>query len=697
MLCPLQIQRAPNFGVQNYTNLGPSIWTGTVNANDVNDFIGNLTKVRGRHTFKMGADLRFQRLNYAQPPVNTAAFGFCNQETMSNALSPVTDQGNGLASFILGWGNSGCALNGGGQSFNLVPLVASRSYSFYGQDDFRVTPHLTLNMGLRYELPIPATERHNRFNWIDLNAASPIQSGVTAFMAANHIPDPANPSAAWPTVCLACSHLTGGYIYADANHRHAFDTDYTDWAPRFGFAYQFHPHMVVRGGYGFFYGLSSAQNTGELADGFIVGTPWIPSVDHVHQTSTIVNPLPNGLVEPTGPKLGLIQTIGGDIYGPMRSIAPTPRIQEWSLSVERELPGNSMVEIAYSGSKGNRLGYGTDRIWANYFPTQDLSLGDHLFDPVANPFYGLVPATSVEGSSGPTIPRFYLLQPHPQFELIEGRPGPPWGNSIYHSGYVRFSKRMSQGLQLDASYTYSKLITDSDSADDPNLDWLYGAIGGASYLHGRARTQDCGNLTVSDRSVSILDVPHRFVADFIYQLPIGRGRALGRNWNRVLDIVAGGWQVNGFMTFASGVPILPHLANRSFMEIGIQQRPNMVPGQPVVTSRPIESKLNDYLNPAAFSQPTAYTFGTAPRALSYVRAPGFHGADMSVFKQFYISREKQRYFELRVEAFNVTNTPIFGVPGTFVGGSDPEGIPFGVISNQANSPRQVQLGAKLYF
>ncbi len=683
----MQVQRAPSFGLQDYSQLGPSIWTGSVNASDVNSFIGALTKVRGRHTFKMGADLRFQRLNYAQPPVNTASFVFCDAETGQKPLAPAADQGNALASFIVGWGSTSGCTYASGQSFNPVSLVASRTYGFYGQDDFRITPRLTLNLGLRYEVPFPATERHNRFNWFDLNAPSPIQAGVTAFMAANPNPDPTDPSATWATVCPACSHLTGGYVYASSSQRRAFDTDWSDWAPRFGFAYQFRPHMVVRGGYGIYYGLSSAQNTGELADGFTASTGYSPSKDGgITQYASIDNPFPNGIVQPTGSALGLMQSIGYEPYGPVRNIAPTPRIQQWSLSVERELPGNSLFELAYSASKGNRLGYGTIRQWPTFCPAQYLSLGDHLFDQLPNPFNAFVPATA--DLTGPTISRFYLLQPHPEFSYISPRPGPPWGNSLYHSGYVKFTKRMSQGLQLMASYTYSKLISDSDSADDPNVDWLAGAIqanGG-----GRARTQDWANFSVGDRSVSLLDIRHRFVADFIYQLPIGRGKAFGKNWSRALDAIAGGWQVNGFVTFAPGVPLIPHLANRSFLETGVRQRPNLFCNPK--TYGPIESRLDNFLIPNCFGQPAPYTFGTAPRTMDYARAPGFHGADMSVFKHIYFSEERTRYLELRVEAFNVTNTPVFGVPGTTWGAGD-----FGIIGYQVSSPRQVQLGGKIYF
>jgi hypothetical protein len=696
----MQVQRAPSFFFQGYPNgddtnnssMGPNVWAGNINAADIIHAMGSVTKVKGKNTFKMGAEARFSRLNYAQPQYNTASFVFCNAETGQQPLNPVADQGNGLASFMLGWGSSsGCGYTAG-QSFNPVSLAAARTYSAYIQDDFHATSKLTVNIGLRYEVPMPATERHNRNNWIDLQVASPVQSGVSSFMTATSLAGaglPAGDPTSWATACPGCSNLTGGYIYTDSSMRTTYNTDITNWAPRIGFDYQFRPNMVVRGGYGIYYGLNNAQQIGWLGDGYSASTNFIPSKDGgVTQYASIDNPFPAGIVPMTGSSLGLLQSIGSEPNAAERNLSPSPRIQQYSLSIERELRGNSKVEIAYSGSKGNSLGYGTMRGWASFFPVSDLSLGSHLFDQYPNPFNGVVPATADE--SGPTISLWELLQNHPEFYYISGKPGPPWGNSLYHSAYIEFTRRMSNGLQATVSYTYSKLIDDSESPDDPNVDWLVGGINANG--GNRPRTQDWGNLKASDRSVSIMDTPNRFVADFIYQLPIGHGHSFGGQWSKTLDMLAGGWQFNGLATISSGPPLIPHLANKSFLETGVYQRPNMVAGQTVVEPGSVVSKLNKYLNPAAFSQPAAYTFGTAPRTLSYARGPGFHGADLSLFKQFYLNHEKERYFELRLEALNAFNTPIFSVPDTTYGDGS-----FGQITGQVNGNRVVQLGGKFYF
>jgi hypothetical protein len=363
----------------------------------------------------------------------------------------------------------------------------------------------------------------------------------------------------------------------------------------------------------------------------------------------------------------------------------TPRTQQWGLSLERELPSNSVFELAYSATKGTHLGFGTLRSYLSYVDPVYEKLGAALFDQVPNPFYGLVPATSA--LSTPTVSRRQLLSRYPQYSLVSMRPGPPRGNSIYHSMIAKFTKQLSHGLQMTASYTFSKSISDSDSADDPNVDWLTGSIGENS--GGRARVQDSSNLRL-ERSVSQFVIPHRFLMDFSYRLPVGRGQMLGANWGRALDLIAGGWQLNGVMQANSGTPLVPHMSGGTVAESGLGnvQRPNVV-GDPN-TSGSIVDRLNHYLDPNAFTIPAAFVDGTAPRVMGYARAPGFHGINASIFKQFHLT--EARYGEFRWEAYNLTNTPIFGVPGTTVGSSS-----FGVISSQANSPRSMRMVLKFYF
>src|SRR5262249_15688389 len=199
-------------------------------------------------------------------------------------------------------------------------------------------PRFPLNLGLRYELPIPEKERFNRASWFNPIVKSPLN--VTAY-----------------------PNLRGGIEFAlqGNDHRSPHDTDRNNWAPRIGFAYQFLPHMVVRAGYGIYYGLTRAQISSPLGPGFRVGTSWTASLDNnVTQFTSLSLPFKDGLNSPPGGKFGLLTNVGvGTGLSPIRDWDTTPYFQQWSFSIERELPNNALVELAYSGSRGIHLGYDT--------------------------------------------------------------------------------------------------------------------------------------------------------------------------------------------------------------------------------------------------------------------------------------------------------------------------------------------------
>lgn len=191
-----------------------------------------------------------------------------------------------------------------------------------------------------------------------------------------------------------------------------------------------------------------------------------------------------------------------------------------------------------------------------------------------------------------------------------------------------------------------------------------------------------------ERSVSLFDITHCWVMDFIYELAFGRGKAFGLNWNRFVDGFLGQWHVNGILMFQSGFPLVTALYGGILPNA--TQRPNLLFNPSLPGS--VESRLNLYLDPNAFSRPAPYVPGNAPRVLSSVRAPGPRNADLSIFKNLALTGDGKRYVQLRLEAFNAADTPIFGSPDMTVGA-----MSFGVISNQANSPRELQIAAKFYL
>jgi hypothetical protein len=645
---------APQFNPSGYTSLVPAATSQILQGNEVNHLVGNVTKVAGKHTIKMGAEARLYRLNYGQPGVNSASFSFSRQGTGQNPLIVSNSQGDGFASFLLGWGT-------GSQTTGLRSAWAFESYGFYLQDDIHLTRNVTVNVGLRYELPVPEVERYNRVSWFNPGVASPL-----------NVPGMPN--------------LTGGLQFGSSSNRSPFDTPTKDWAPRLGLAYEFLPGMVMRASYGIFYGESAAQNRSPLGIGFTTSTTWNQSLDGgITQYNALTNPFPTGVNQAPGSALGPLTNIGLSLgSSPIRYWDATPYFQQWSFSLQKQLPLNSVMELAYSGSRGIHLVFSADanidHINQSYY-----SLGTGLNTLVPNPFYGIITNAS-SALSQPTVQQIALLRPFPEFSSVSGAPGPPIGNSSYQSMQAKFTKRYSNGLNFSVRYTFSKMI------DDTSVN------GTVTYLGGASTVQTYSNLRL-EKAVSLLDIPQLLGIDFTYQLPFGSGKHFGNSWNRAANLLAGGWQVNGNLTFHGGSPLAPTLASGNLPDAN--QLPNLLM-DPTLPGTP-ESNLKKYLNPAAFSIPAPYTFGNAPRALPQTFGPALREGDVSVFKNFYFGKERKRSVQVRAQAFNLTNTPYFSPPNTSVGSSS-----FGVISSLQSSaqgtpgffgagPRVVQFGMKLIF
>jgi hypothetical protein len=458
------------------------------------------------------------------------------------------------------------------------------------------------------------------------------------------------------------SSLTGGLVFVgvDGRPRTQYIIDKNNLAPRFGFAYQAGKNTTIRGGYGNIFAISLQQAHGTVGPfGFRTQTPWVNSIDGITPNQLLSNPFPNGFTAPPGASQGLLTQAGASIQAPVPETL-TPYSMQWNLNVQRNLPGEILLEVAYVGTRGLQLSRNDESgLSLNQLHPQFLSLGSQLNQTVDNPFFG-------RGLGGvlanPRISRAQLLRPYPQFTDVI--PLYSTGASAnYHSLQVSFSKRFSRGLQFEGSYTWAKAIQEA------------------------LRHVDSYNIRQS-RALADYDIAHRFVVSYIYELPFGKGRRFGADWSGVTNLVLGGWQVNGFTTLQSGTPLQISANNVAelFNPLGIANN-NGASGK---RSGEIKNRLDRYFNPSVYSQPAAFTFGNMSNYAPDLRSPGIRNWDLSIFKEW--RPMEKATVQFRTEAFNAFNTVRFGSPNTSVTSNQ-----FGVISTQANSPRQIQFGLKLLF
>jgi hypothetical protein len=636
----------PAFQSEGYQQVGMVGYGRIARGDDVQSITGNVTKIFSGHILKVGAEARLMRLNYLQPGFPQGNFNFNRAVTNQDPNSNNSLQGNAIASMLLGWGSGG--------NYHLDPPSASASkyFGFYGQDDWKITPKLTINLGLRFDFDVPRTERYNRLSWFDFNAPSPIAGKVPGY-----------------------SNLKGQFKFADANTRSPIDGDYNNWQPRIGFAYALGNKTALRGGYGIYYTVSRATIKGHTGSGFSTDSgPEFSRDGGLTQYATLENSYPNGLNIPPGNSLGPATFLGLGIGTETRPDS-NPQYQSWNFSVQRQIPLGSVVEVNYTGSKGNHLYFGGGVENQNRLDPSLWSMGRTALNAlVPNPFYGIITNTQSRLSQ-PSVTLNTLLRPFPQYAGGVSGSTPNIGNSVYHAVQFKYEKRLSHGFSVQGHYTISKLIDDSSFS-----------AGNVSWLGGTTSVQNYKNLRL-ERSVSAMDVPQRLVMSFAYEVPVGKGKAIGAGMGKVPNAILGGWSIDGLMTFSRGFPLIPGLQGGVLWEGS--QRPNLL-GDPSVAGS-VESRMNNYFNTAAFSRPAPDTFGTAPRTLNY-RAPGLKNADMSLLKS--VRFTEARSLQFRLEAFNLTNSPTFGAPDASFGSST-----FGVISGYAGGtgPRQLQVAVKFYY
>ncbi len=596
-------------------------------------------------------ELRRYHENYFQPNTPNGSFTFSRNTTAQNPLVASNNQGDGLASALLGWGSGGVV------SIDYPTAQAAGFFGTYQNDDWRISKKFTLNLGVRYDFDIPRTDRYNRMNWLDLDAPSPLADNPTL-------------KAIFP------DRLKGLMRFTDEKKRTLYDGDYNNVQPRIGFAYALNNQTSIRGGYGLFYVVSRHTVKGELGTAFgftDTSIPW--SLDSGRtQYATFDNPFPVGLNLPPGRNAAAFLGLGAGTPTPKDD---NPQYQQWNLSVQREVPGSGVIEVNYVGTKGTHLYFGQGDVVSNLNPLDKSYWGigrSNLTALVPNPFYGIITNPAATAYTAPTIQLNRLLRQYPQYTSVGGyRASRNIANSIYHALQLKYEKRFSKGLSVIAHYTISKMISDSD-ASGSDVTWIA----------GDSSIQDYYNLR-NERSLSVFDVPQRLVVSFDYQLPLGRGRTFGKNMNRVLDGVIGGWELSGIATASSRTPLGITQSASTMWQGG--QRPNLV-GDP---SKPgdVRSKLTSYFNTAAFVNVPADTIGSTPRTLPSYRGPNLVNEDVTLMKNFRVTEAKS--LQLRLEMYSATNSPQWGTPNTSFGGTT-----FGQITSTSGQ-RSVQVAAKFYY
>lgn len=684
----------------NATSLYNQCCTDTGFAHTLLSYSSALSWVKGRHVLKFGGEQRQFFNNFFQPNPPTGLFHFTQGETEQVIGDQNELQGNSFASLLLGYGDPGSS------SLAVFKSVANKSMetAFYVQDDWKVTPRLTLNFGLRYEWSTPYTERQNLLQYSNFTGSSGISVPIDV-----------------PGLRTETVSLNGTTKFPTSDSRHV-PVDRNNIAPRLGFAYTIDPNTVVRGGAGIYYGLNVATNFQFTGTAFGNSHPILFSKDNFQsQFATLADPFPSGYAPPQGDKYGPLALWGFPNNNSLDTAkARNAEIYQWNLGVQHLFPWGVTIGVDYSASRSTHLPFSSfsgtanrnflpsstrKQIVAQYNtclagpdPGNCTSPSNTLATQVTNPFQPLFNGPDAifnEPESiynDDTIPMINLLRPYPQFDGAFSGLTRLEASAIYHSMQVRFQKRPSKYISFEGNYTFSKAIDNSSA----------GANSFITSSLSSGNPQELDNLK-AERSISANDAPHRFVIATIVNVPVGRGLLIGNDMNRILDGIVGGWTISAFVTFQKGTPISLVMAGGRLADG--TQRPDVIcpsvssgfsyhqaaaNGQNIALGADLDPSTASVINASCFADPGDQVAGNAPRYFTALRSDGVHNADLSISKQFAI-RENMK-LQIRGEFFNFTNTPRFGFPDTGFGNSS-----FGQVTSTLNSPRHMQFGIRFEF
>ena len=647
-------------------------------------FAPTITRNFGSHTLKVGYDWRSLRQTEINQGWRGGAYGFDSGFTRASATAPGR-YGQGVASFMLG-------LPTNNSFIELRPEYdyGVASHGVFVHDDWRVSDRLTLNLGVRYDLEMGMTEAQNRnTRGFDFTTGSPIQAAAAARYAA------APPAGVPLTAQQFAARVVGGYSFLSDAEPKVWDEDRNNVQPRIGVTYKVGAKSVIRGGFGVYSAPFQIQGVPGVNNvlnqiGYSRSTP-VPVTNDSGLTfgANLSNPVPSGtLLEPVGSSLGLSTNLGGSPGTVFPTERSNPTVYRYSIGIERELPGQIVVELSYLGQTASDLplveplNY-VPQEYRTQSPIRDNAAETFLTQTVANPFQGLFPDNP--GASGSTIARRRLLLAYPHFDTLSIETYR--GTNRYHGVLARFDKRFTDGLMIMSTYTWSQ----TREKVAPQNPW-----------------ED-----LEDR-ISPVDRPHRVTLATVAELPFGQGRAVGNDWGGFTNALLGGWQLSGKFEWQTGQPLTwgnvyydagcgdpseltSHWGSENGQKLGID-----VPffDTSCFYTRDGQPFVNASGQPSTFGAPEislgAANIRTFPSTLPNLRFQNHHLLDLGLSKNFQLGSRVR--LQVRVEALNATNYTLFNAGNVILA---PTNAAFGKITNIDSStvmkPRDYQLGARLTF
>ncbi len=609
----------PRFNMGNYTEVGASTVT-SYETNDNYSITPILNLVMGRHVLKFGGDLRRYNRNTMGPGLASGSYDFSKIWTQASPQTADSASGNEFATFLLGYPTGGTVAR------NIDPAYRSQYYSMFVQDDFKASRTLTINIGVRWDYESPAMERYDRMiRTYDVGVHSPIQAQVPSM------------------------NLYGGLVYAGVNgvSRMAFDPKRMNFQPRVGFAWQFAPKWVARGGYGF--SMLGQQSFGP-ATGYSQPTNLIASTDgNLTPAVSLSDPypsnlFPSGLLKPIGNSMGLSTNLGQSVQGQFLD-RPLPQSHQFSFGFQRELPFSMVGDASYVGNMTRRLPVGLGN---NFLPLAELTKlpveqrQAYFTQQVPNPMAGLLPNSGINGA---TVPRQQLLYAYPHFSQVTFT-DVPIGRQSYHSLQTRLSRRFSKGFMMQGSYTWSKTLEATSILNSQDINVL--------------NLRDTG----LEQRLLNYDIPHKFNIQAIYELPFGKGKLLASSANSFVNAFIGGWNLSGQWAKQSGFAMdFPNNANI------VARSAKLTDAQRLDIAKANgrsywDVSYDPYFDTTIFpktAQPN-YTWRAYPTRFPDVRAQGVNSVELSMYKQFTI-KERVKW-QIRADAYNAFNHPWFGQPAT---------------------------------